>query len=101
LIDGQVTGGNVVFGAVGDLIASLPWIAMATEDRKVPWRLARRVGIGTLVETMLGRASAETISRRISEAIGMNVRAVRTADVGLGTDVDHPSHLASLLDVAP
>lgn len=101
LVDGDVTGGNVVFGTVDDLIASLPWIAMATEDRKVPWRLARRVGIGTLLETLMGRASADTISRRISDAIGMNVKAVRTTDVGLGTDVDHPSHLEALLEALP
>ncbi len=100
LADGHVTGGNLLLAREGALRALLPWVDLATRDRKVPWRLAARLGPGMALSLALGRATLAGVERRVGRLLGLRVRALRSDDPVLGTDVDRPEHLPATLELA-
>ena len=100
LADGEVTGGNLLLGRPDALRSLLPWVDLATRDRKVPWRLALRLGPWTLLSVALRIATLAAVERRIARLTGLRVRALRSDDPVLGTDVDRIEHLPATLELA-
>jgi molybdopterin-guanine dinucleotide biosynthesis protein A len=100
LADGHVTGGNLLLGRPDALRALLPWVDLATRDRKAPWRLALRLGPGTLLTLALRTARLAALERRVGRVTGLRVRALMSDDPVLGTDVDRLEHLPATLELA-
>jgi molybdopterin-guanine dinucleotide biosynthesis protein A len=100
LADGDVTGGNLLSGRPDALRSLLPWVDLATRDRKVPWRLAWRLGPWTLLSVALRFATLAALERRVGRLTGLRVRALRSDDPVLGTDVDRIEHLPATLELA-
>jgi molybdopterin-guanine dinucleotide biosynthesis protein A len=100
LADGHVTGGNLLLGSADALRTLLPWVDLATRGRKAPWRLAARLGAGTLLSLVLGRATLASVERRVGRLLGLSVRALRSDDPVLGTDVDRIDQLPATLELA-
>lgn len=63
-------------------------------DRKRPWRIARRVGLGALAAYLLRRLTLESALRRLSAAAGAEGRAVVLSEAWAAVDVDKPDDLA-------
>lgn len=99
LAEGEVTGGNVLLGRPKALVAALPWVDRVTRARKEPWRLAAMVGPDVVVRLASRRASLPYLEGRVRDLLGVEVRALRSDDASLGTDVDRLEHLPRTLDL--
>jgi GTP:adenosylcobinamide-phosphate guanylyltransferase len=63
-------------------------------DRKKPWRIARRIGLGTLMAFAFGRLSLEDAVQRLGNRIGgARIRAVDMPFAEAAIDVDRPDDL--------
>ena len=97
---GHVTGGNLVCGRPETLRGLLPWVDLATRDRKSPLRLAARLGPGTLLALATGRASLPRLEARISALVGWQLRALLSQDPALVCDIDRPDQLPATLSLS-
>lgn len=97
LAGGDVTGGNVLLARPDTLRALLPWVDLATRDRKTPVRLAWRLGPGVLLALLTGRATLPMLERRVGRLIGADVRAIASDDATLGSDIDRIEQLPATL----
>lgn len=100
LAGAQLTGGNLVYARPEALRDLLPWIDLATRDRKSPVRLAARLGPGTLLSLALGRASLPRLEQRLSKLVGWRLRALVSEDPSLVCDVDRPEQLPATLSLS-
>ncbi|MDF2094648.1 nucleotidyltransferase family protein [Aquibaculum arenosum] len=64
------------------------------QDRKRPWRIARRVGPGTLLAYLLRRLTLEHAMGRLSRVAGAQARTVILPEAWAAVDVDKPEDLA-------
>jgi molybdopterin-guanine dinucleotide biosynthesis protein A len=97
----EVTGGNLVSARADALRALLPWVDLATRDRKSPLRLAARLGPATLLSLLLGRASIPKLEARLSRLVGVSLHALPSDDPVLACDVDRPEQLPATLSLEP
>lgn len=97
LAAGEVTGGNVLVARPETLRALLPWVDLATRERKAPLRLAWRLGPGVLLALLMGRATLPMLERRVGRLIGADVRAIASDDATLGSDIDRIEQLPATL----
>ncbi len=93
LKEGAFTGGNAVLLEPRILPTLLPFVDRAYEGRKNPFSLAKLVGVRFALQLVTGRLTVTALERRISEILGMSVRAFQSQDAALGADVDKPEHL--------
>lgn len=63
------------------------------QDRKRPWRIARRGGLAALAAYLLRRLTLEGALRRLSAAAGAEGRAVVLPEAWAAVDVDKPDDL--------
>jgi hypothetical protein len=101
LAGADVTGGNLVVARAAALRALLPWIDLATRDRKSPLRLAARLGPATLLALLAGRASLPKLEARVSRLVGLSLHALPSDDPVLACDVDRPDQLPATLSLTP
>lgn len=97
LASGEVTGGNVMLARPETLRALLPWVDLATRDRKAPVRLAWRLGPGMLIALLAGRATLPMLEARVGRLLGADVRAIASDDATLGSDIDRIEQLPATL----
>jgi len=97
LAGGEVTGGNVLLARPETLRALLPWVDLATRDRKAPVRLAWRLGPGVLISLLTGRATLPMLEARVGRLLGAEVRAIASDDATLGSDIDRIEQLPATL----
>ncbi|MDZ7707162.1 MAG: NTP transferase domain-containing protein [Trueperaceae bacterium] len=97
LAGGDVTGGNVMLARPETLRALLPWVDLATRDRKAPVRLAWRLGPGMLIALLAGRATLPMLEARVGRLLGADVRAIASDDATLGSDIDRIEQLPATL----
>ena len=71
------------------------WKAVEAE-RKRPWRLAARLGVGTLLSYLAGRLELSEAVRRLGRRAGIVASAVAARDGLAAVDVDKPSDLAQV-----
>ena len=93
LKEGAFTGGNAVLLEPRILPTLLPFVERAYEGRKNPLSLAKLVGGRFALKLLVGKLAVSDLEGRISEILGMNVRALRSQDAALGADVDKLEHL--------
>ena len=91
--DGAWSGCNVFHFATPRSIAALDLWAQVEADRKRPWRIVRRLGIGTLLRYLSGRLTLVEAIAHLGRLAGLDAAAV-TSPFGLAAvDVDKPADL--------
>jgi GTP:adenosylcobinamide-phosphate guanylyltransferase len=88
LKEGSFTGGNmsVIKPDIGD-----PFFAMGRhmiENRKKPWKMVKILGVGFLVQLLLGTLTIEKLENRIGSLLSINPKAIITPYAEIGNDVD-------------
>lgn len=88
--DGEMTGGNIALLHT-DMARQNPhfWRAMI-EARKYPWRIARLVGLSTLLRLAFRRLSLTDVTAVATRRLGIPVRNPLVTRAALGMDVDKP-----------
>jgi len=92
--DGQWSGCNLFLLAspnAGRAIAA--WKQVET-DRKRPWRIARRLGLGTLWSYWRGKLTLAAAIARLGATLGVTAALVPAKDGRAAIDVDKPEDLA-------
>lgn len=94
LADGHWSGCNLFLLASPQAArAAAAWREVEAE-RKRPWRLARRLGLGTLFDYALGRLTMEAAIARLGQRVGVTAALVPAPDGRAAIDVDKSEDLA-------
>lgn len=91
--DGAWSGCNLFHFASPRAVAALDLWAQVEADRKRPWRIVRKLGIGTLVRYMSGRLTLVAAVAHLGRLAGLNAAAVSTPFGLAAVDVDKPADL--------
>jgi CTP:molybdopterin cytidylyltransferase MocA len=96
LADGGWSGCNLFLLAGPRAEAAIATWAAVEADRKRPWRIAARLGAGTLWRYVLGRLTMAEAIARLGRRIGIAAAAVPARDGLAAVDVDKPGDLAQV-----
>ncbi|MGU3392189.1 nucleotidyltransferase family protein [Sphingomonas sp. M1A8_2b] len=91
--DGAWSGCNLFQFATPRSIAALDLWAQVEADRKRPWRIVRRLGIGTLLRYLSGRLTLVDAVAHLGRMAGLDAAAVATPYGLAAVDVDKPADL--------
>ena len=91
--DGAWSGCNVFLFATPRSIAALDLWAQVEADRKRPWRIVRRLGVGTLLRYLLGRLTLVQAIAHLGRLAGLDAAAVASPFGLAAVDVDKPADL--------
>lgn len=94
LRDATVTQADVFILHTDVLNTNQPLWEALIAARKQPWRIARVVGIGTLLKLLLRRLTVAELEATAERLLGAPVRVGFTPHAELAMDVDKPHHLA-------
>lgn len=94
--DGAWSGCNLFFLRTPAAEAALATWRSVEADRKRPWRIARRLGLGTLITYAAGQLSLADGIARLGRRIGIEARMVRASDGLAAVDVDKPQDLVDI-----
>lgn len=94
--DGQWSGCNLFLLASENARAAIETWKLVEADRKRPWRIAARLGIGMLVSYALGRLTLSAAIARLGRRTGVEARLVAARDGLAAVDVDKPGDLADV-----
>ncbi len=90
LAHGKYTGGNMMFISAAAVIAGQNKAEEIYCRRKHPWKLCKWLGWGFIFKAWLGRLTAEEISQRCSELMGLRCRVITSTYPSVGMDIDKP-----------
>ena len=96
LDDGGWSGCNLFLLATPRSEAAIATWSAVEADRKRPWRIAARLGLGTLWRYALGRLAMADAIAGLGRRIGIIAAAVPARDGLAAVDVDKPSDLAQV-----
>jgi GTP:adenosylcobinamide-phosphate guanylyltransferase len=91
--DGAWSGCNLFQFTTARSVAALDLWAQVEADRKRPWRIVRRLGIGTLLRYLLGRLTLVQAVAHLGRLAGLDAAAVATPFGLAAVDVDKPDDL--------
>ncbi|MES3151326.1 nucleotidyltransferase family protein [Sphingomonas faeni] len=91
--DGAWSGCNLFQFATPRSVAALDLWAQVEADRKRPWRIVRRLGIGTLLRYLSGRLTLVEAIAHLGRLAGLEAAAVASPFGLAAVDVDKPSDL--------
>lgn len=94
--DGQWSGCNLFLLATPRAEAALVLWRRVEAERKRPWRLAARIGLGTLAQYLLGRLGLGEAVARLGRRNGLVASVVAARDGLAAVDVDRPGDLAQV-----
>ncbi|PEQ12399.1 GTP--adenosylcobinamide-phosphate guanylyltransferase [Novosphingobium sp. PC22D] len=94
--DGAWSGCNLFLLATPRARAAIETWSMVEADRKRPWRIAARLGIGTLWRYWRGRLTLAAALARLGARIGVVAVPVAARDGLAAVDVDKPRDLADV-----
>lgn len=94
MADGQWSGCNLFLLASPHADAAIETWQTVEADRKRPWRIAARLGLGFLLRFALGKLSLASAIARLGTRIGVRASVVAARDGLAAVDVDKPSDLA-------
>ena len=97
--DGQWSGCNLFLLATPNAAAALVLWRRVEAERKRPWRLAARIGVGTLVQYLLGRLALGAAVARLGRRNGMAAAVVAARDGLAAVDVDRPGDLVQVRSI--
>ncbi|VWX53789.1 nucleotidyltransferase family protein [Novosphingobium sp. 9U] len=96
LADGGWSGCNLFLLANAHAQAAIATWAAVEADRKRPWRIAARLGAGTLWRYGLGKLTMAEAIGRLGQRIGIAAAAVPARDGLAAVDVDKPGDLTQV-----
>jgi GTP:adenosylcobinamide-phosphate guanylyltransferase len=96
LADGGWSGCNLFLLATTRAEAAIATWSAVEADRKRPWRIAARLGFGTLWRYVLGRLTIDQAIGGLGRRIGIFACAVPARDGLAAVDVDKPGDLAQV-----
>lgn len=91
--DGHWSGCNLFLLATPNARLAIDTWKIVEADRKRPWRIAARLGIGMLLGYALGRLTLSAAIARLGRRIGVTASLVPARDGLAAVDVDKPSDL--------
>lgn len=92
--DGHWSGCNLFLLATPRAGLAIDTWKVVEADRKRPWRIAARLGLGMLAGYALGRLTLATAIARLGRRIGIEASLVAARDGLAAVDVDKPEDLA-------
>jgi CTP:molybdopterin cytidylyltransferase MocA len=92
--DGQWSGCNLFLLASPAAERAIGAWKQVEADRKRPWRIARRLGLGTLWSYWRGKLTLAEAVARLAGRLGVTAALVPAADGRAAIDVDKPEDLA-------
>lgn len=95
----QLSGCNLFFLSSPKALAVLRFWQSAEQDRKHPWRIARRFGIWTALRILLGRPEPEAAFALLSRRLGARIHPVILPFAEAAIDVDSPGDLALVREI--
>lgn len=98
--DGQWSGCNFFLLAGPAAARAVAAWRQVEADRKRPWRIARRLGVGTLWSYWRGKLTLAEAIARLGRALGVNAALVPASDGSAAIDVDKPEDLALVRRIA-
>jgi GTP:adenosylcobinamide-phosphate guanylyltransferase len=96
LADGGWSGCNLFLLSTPRAEAAIGTWQAVEADRKRPWRIAARLGAGTLWRYLLGRLTLAQAVSRLGQRIGIAAHAVAARNGLAAVDVDKPGDLADV-----
>jgi hypothetical protein len=96
LRDGEVAGGDVLLVKAAVVESNEALWATFTDARKHAWRLARIVGLGTLLRLLTRRLTVREIEETASRMFGAPVRVLLSPHAALAMDADKPGQVELL-----
>jgi molybdopterin-guanine dinucleotide biosynthesis protein A len=94
--DGDWSGCNLFLLATPQAVAALDTWQAVEADRKRPWRIAFRLGLGTLTRYLLGKLTLREAVARLGRQVGIAASAVAARDGLAAVDVDKVGDLADV-----
>lgn len=94
--DGHWSGCNLFLLATPKAVAALDTWQAVEADRKRPWRIAFRLGLGTLTRYLLGKLTLRDAVARLGRQVGISASAVAARNGLAAVDVDKVSDLADV-----
>jgi CTP:molybdopterin cytidylyltransferase MocA len=98
--DGQWSGCNLCLLAGPAAERAIAAWKQVEADRKRPWRIARRLGIGTLWRYWRGSLTSAEAIARLGRGLGVEAALVPASDGRAAIDVDTPADLALVRRIA-
>jgi len=98
--DGQWSGCNLFLLASPSAERAIAAWKQVEADRKRPWRIARRLGIGTLWSYWRGKLTLAEAIDRLANTLGVSAVLVRASDGRAAIDVDKQDDLALVRSLA-
>lgn len=98
--DGQWSGCNLFLLASPAASQAIAAWKQVEADRKRPWRIARRLGIGTLWSYWRGRLTLAEAVARLGRTLDVTAALVPASDGRAAVDVDTPADLALVRQLA-
>lgn len=97
--DGEWSGCNLFLLASPEARKALELWAGIEADRKRPWRLVARLGLGAIVGYSLGRLTLENGLAQLGRRHGLKVSLVAASNGLAAVDVDKPSDLEDVRNI--
>lgn len=91
--DGHWSGCNLFFLQTSEARRAIETWSMVEADRKRPWRIAARLGLGTLFSMLQGRLTIAEGLARLGQKIGVRAALVSASDGLAAVDVDKQADL--------
>ncbi len=92
--DGEWSGCNLFLLATAQALPAIQTWSAVEADRKRPWRIAFRLGMGTLIAYACGRLTLNDALGRLGRRVGLKAVAVAARDGLAAVDVDKVADLA-------
>lgn len=94
--DGQWSGCNLFYLRTSQARAAIDSWQAVEADRKRPWRIARRLGLPTLISYALGKLTLDEGISRLGDRMGLRARLIAAKDGRAAIDADKPGDLADI-----
>jgi len=91
--EGRFTGGNLALVNPASILSQIDRLHTIFSYRKKPWKYARMLSPLLVFKLMFKIVSISELENHISRIMSLEVSAVRTPYVEIGTDVDKPADL--------
>lgn len=98
--DGQWSGCNLFLLATPSAANAIAAWRQVEADRKRPWRIARRLGLGTLWSYWRGKLTLAEALARLGEKLGVTAALIAASDGRAAIDVDKSEDLALVRSLA-
>lgn len=93
IIDGTFTGGNIFLVNPKVIDKCIDLANKMVEDRKKPWRLAKKFGVIFLLKFIIGKLTLTKIEQHFLELTGIDGTVIRSNYAEIGMDVDKTTDL--------